>query len=212
MNDDHDPEVTGGDMEPDDPIEDEREEDERRGRFRRNALRAAGALALLALGAIGGVVWAERRAAKQPAASVSAPSASSPAAAPRSSAAGGAAAKDEAVEVTLAEDAMERAGIKTVEVRSQSLVSVISVPGTVTSNAYRETKVNALVGGVVRQVPVELGAPVKRGQPVAVVFSAELAEAQMKYLSMRAMLEADNQKRVRVEKLTSMGAASRQEL
>src|SRR5437899_8221277 len=102
--------------------------------------------------------------------------------------------------------------IKTVVVRSGPSVSAITVPGTVMSNAYRDTKVNALVGGIVRQVSVELGSPVERGQPLAVIFSIELAEAQMKYLSMRAMLEADHQKLVRTEKLVGLGAASRQEL
>ena len=51
-----------------------------------------------------------------------------------------------------------------------------------------------------------------RGQPLAVIFSAELADAQMKYLSMQAMLEADHQKLERTEKLATLGAASRQEL
>jgi len=86
------------------------------------------------------------------------------------------------------------------------------VPGTVTTNAYRDTKVNSLVGGVVREVSVDLGASVTRGQPLAVVFSAELAEAQMKYRSVQAMFEADHQKLVRTEKLVALGAASRQEL
>ena len=81
-----------------------------------------------------------------------------------------------------------------------------------TSNAYRDTKVNSLVGGIVRQVSADLGAVVSRGEPLAVIFSAELAEAQMKYLSMEAMLEADHQKLVRTEKLVTLGAASRQEL
>jgi len=80
------------------------------------------------------------------------------------------------------------------------------------SNAYRDTKVNALVGGVVRQVAVELGAPVTRGQPLTVIFSGELADAQMKYLSMQAMLNADHQKLERTQKLVALGAASRQEL
>src|SRR5207247_9665527 len=85
-------------------------------------------------------------------------------------------------------------------------------PGTVPTNAYRGTKVNSLVGGVVRQVSADLGATVSRGQPLAVVLSAELADAQVKYLSMQAMLEADHQKLVRSEKLVALGAASRQEL
>jgi cobalt-zinc-cadmium efflux system membrane fusion protein len=118
----------------------------------------------------------------------------------------------EPVEVTLTPEAVERAGIKTAPVRSEPASAAISVPATVTSNAYRDTKVNALVGGLVRQVHVELGAAVERGQPLAIVFSAELAEAQMKYLSMGAMLDADHRKLERTRKLFELGAASRQEL
>ena len=124
----------------------------------------------------------------------------------------GAARAEEAVEVSLTPEAVERAGIKIAEARAQSSVSGVTVPGTVTSNAYRDTKVNALVGGIVRQVMVELGADVRRGAPLAVIFSSELAEAQTKYLSMRAMLEADHQKLERTQKLVALGAASRQEL
>src|SRR5439155_25459 len=119
---------------------------------------------------------------------------------------------EETVEVTLTPEAIERAGIRIADVRSGAALSGITVPGTVMSNAYRDTKVNALVGGIVRQVSVELGSLVEVGQPLAVIFSTELAEAQMKYLSMRAMLQADRQKRQRTEKLVELGAASRQEL
>src|SRR5712692_10175793 len=119
---------------------------------------------------------------------------------------------DQAVEVSLTPEAAERAGIKTAVVRSEAAGSAITVPGTVMSNAYRDTKVNALVGGVIRQVSVELGSFVESGQPLAVVFSTELAEAQMKYLSMQAMLEVDHQKLQRTERLVTLGSASRQEL
>src|SRR3989442_1741682 len=119
---------------------------------------------------------------------------------------------DEAVEVTLTPEAVERASIKAVVVRSGRAMSTVTVPATVTSNAYRDTKVNSLVGGVVRVVSAELGSAVTRGQPLAVIFSAELAEAQMKYLSMQAMLQPDHQKPERTEKLATLGAASRQEL
>src|SRR2546421_6189239 len=125
---------------------------------------------------------------------------------------GGPSSDEQTVEVSLTPEAAERAGIKTAVVRSGASMSAITVPGTVMSNAYRDTKVNALVGGIVRQVSVELGSPVESGQPLAVIFSIELAEAQMKYLSMRAMLEADHQKLVRTEKLLTLGAVSRQEL
>lgn len=121
------------------------------------------------------------------------------------------ASPDDAVEVALTPDAVARAGIKTTVVRSGPTTSTISLPGTVASNAYRETKMTALVGGVVRSVAVELGTPVSRGQVLAIVFSSDLADAQMKYLAAQAMLEADHQKRERTEALVRIGAASRQE-
>jgi RND family efflux transporter MFP subunit len=188
--------------------------------WRRWGVRAVLAVALLLAGAAGGAVWSERRAAHKEAAK---PTAGTPSSMPGMS--GGRAAQqppaarqgeaqtpDEAVEVSLSPEAASRAGIKLVAVRTQPLVQAVTVPGTVTSNAYRETKVAALVGGIVKQVSAELGSSVERGQALAVVFSNELAEAQMKYLSMQAMLHADQQKVKRTEKLVAIGAASRQEL
>jgi RND family efflux transporter MFP subunit len=116
------------------------------------------------------------------------------------------------VEVSLTAEAVRRAGIRLTTVRSATMSTGITVPGTVTSNAYRDTKVNALVGGIAREVRVELGTDVRRGQPLAVIFSNELAEAQMRYLSLRAMLRGDEQKLGRTQRLTNIGAASRQEL
>src|SRR6058998_316433 len=187
---------------------------------------AAGAVALLVLGAAGGIIWSERhggggagakrvapaRDAQTPAAS---PGGGSMPGMPGMSAPAGQAApakSEEAFEISLTPDAIERAGIRIAEVKSQTSVSVMTVPGTVMSNAYRDTKVNALVGGIVRQVTVELGASVRRGAPLAVIFSGELADAQTKYLSMRAMLAADHQKLERTQKLVTLGSASRQEL
>jgi RND family efflux transporter MFP subunit len=106
---------------------------------------------------------------------------------------------------------MKRAGIKTAVVASAATTTTLTVPGTVTSNAYRDSKVNALVGGVVRQVAVELGTTVRRGDRMAIVFSNELAEAQMKYLSMQALVEADHKKVERNRTLLDMGAVSRQQ-
>ena len=80
------------------------------------------------------------------------------------------------------------------------------------ANAYREVKVFPIVGGIVTKVHAELGTAVKRGAPLATIFSAELAEAQTKYLSAKAMVEADHQKLERTKQLVEIGAASRQEL
>ncbi|PWU19520.1 MAG: hypothetical protein C5B48_13450 [Candidatus Rokuibacteriota bacterium] len=179
-------------------------------------------LLLILIGVAAGVVWSERGASWSPAglrglkpstgapkggdAVVELPTRQAPAAASAATEEG------EPVEVSLTAEAVERAGIKTAPVRSEAAVGTITVPGTVLSNAYRDTKVNALVGGIVRRVGVELGQPVTRGQVLAVVFSNELAEAQMKYLSMEAMFTADHQKLDRTEQLVTIGAASRQEL
>lgn len=170
---------------------------------------------LVALGVAGGVVWSGLRtpsADSQSSGTTKAmpgmPGMPMPVAAPASSAV----KSEEPMEVSLTPEAVARAGIKTETVQTAPAMADVSVPGTVTSNAYRETKVNALVGGVVRQVTVELGTRVKRGEPLAVIFSSDVADAQMKFLSMRAILEADHQKLARTNKLVTLGAASRQEL
>ena len=171
---------------------------------RRDVAWALVGAALLVVGGLAGALWTERRAAGsgQGKAGTSTPRPDSPRAAQA----------EEPVEISLTPEAIERAGIKTAQARRAVARSATTVPGTVTSNAYRDTKVNALVGGVVQTVSAELGARVRRGDPLAVVFSSELADAQMKYLSMQAMLDADRQKRERAEKLVALGAASRQEL
>jgi membrane fusion protein, heavy metal efflux system len=116
------------------------------------------------------------------------------------------------VEVVLAPEAVAQAGIKTAQVSVVESNTSIQVPGIVMPNAYREVKVIPIVGGIVTKVRVELGTAVKRGAPLATLFSNELAEAQTKYLSMKAMLAADHQRRQRTEQLVEIGAASRQEL
>jgi RND family efflux transporter MFP subunit len=116
------------------------------------------------------------------------------------------------VEVLLTPEGVARAGIKTAKVTSGEAGTSVQVPGTVMANAYREVKVTPITGGIVTAVHVELGAAVRRGDPLVALFSAELAEAQMKYLSMTAMLEADHRKLRRTDELVQIGAASRQEL
>ena len=116
------------------------------------------------------------------------------------------------VEVVLTPDVVARAGIKTAPVTATSQGGSITVPGSVMPNAYRDVKVTPIAGGIVTKVHVELGAAVRRGAPVVTLFSSELADAQTRYLSMMAMLEADHKKLERAEQLARIGATSRQEL
>jgi cobalt-zinc-cadmium efflux system membrane fusion protein len=116
------------------------------------------------------------------------------------------------VEIVLSPEAMAQAGIKTAAVTAVEAGTSVQVPGTIMANAYREVKVFPIIGGVVTTVHVELGTTVTRGAPLATLFSGELAEAQTKYLSAKAMVEADHQKLDRTKQLVEIGAASRQEL
>jgi membrane fusion protein, heavy metal efflux system len=116
------------------------------------------------------------------------------------------------VEVVLSPEAVAQAGIKTAQVAVIESNAAIQVPGTVMANAYQEVRVVPVVGGIVTKVYAELGSAVKREAPLATLFSAELADAQTKYLAMGAMLEADQKRLQRTQQLVDIGAASRQEL
>src|ERR1043166_6929156 len=91
-----------------------------------------------------------------------------------------------AAEVVLSPEAVNRAGITTAPAQVVASQVVIQLPGTVMADAYREVKVVPIAGGIVTKVHVELGTTVKRGAALVTLFSPDLAEAQTKYLSMRA--------------------------
>jgi len=120
-------------------------------------------------------------------------------------------AADTDLQVELGPDDLKKAQVQTVHVDVKKTSSTLRVPGIVNPDEYREVHVTSLVGGVIKQVPVVLGDHVKRGQPLAVVFSSELAEAETQYLSHLAELEADHKKLVRTQNLVKLGAASQQE-
>src|SRR5262245_65328846 len=112
-------------------------------------------VALVLLGVAGGIVWSEKRGSLWPAAPKALESKTGTVAKgggamlelparPQPDPAAAAASEGEPVEVSLTPQAVERAGIKTVLVRSDVVTGAITAPGTVTSNAYRDTKVNAL--------------------------------------------------------------------
>lgn len=116
--------------------------------------------------------------------------------------------------LTLAPEQAQRAGIKVEAVGEQisSEAAGQQATGVVQPNAYRETPVVSLVGGIVRSVNAELGQTVGRGRPVAVVFSNELADAQSRYLAAQAELEEHHKHHLRTMRLVEIGAASREEL
>lgn len=174
----------------------------------RGLRRVLAAILLIAVGAAGAALalrYTERSRAPAVALPAASPSAPSPPAPAASQPAGD-------VEVILTPEAVTRAGLKTARVSAGASTASVTVPGSVMANAYREVKVTPIVGGIVTKVHVELGATVKRGMPLVTLVSAELADAQTKYLSMAAMLTADHKKLRRTQELVELGAASRQEL
>ncbi len=168
------------------------------------------AVGLLACGVLGGLA-VSRYLDGGPRAPVASPPPSSPTAPPAPESPG-ASAPEAPAEVVLSPEAVSQAGIKTAPAEAAVSEVTVQLPGTVTADAYREVNVVSLVGGIVTKVQVELGATVTRGVPLATLFAPELAEAQTKYLSMRAMLAADRQKLQRTRELVAIGAVSRQEL
>lgn len=115
------------------------------------------------------------------------------------------------LQVELGPDDLKKAQIQTVHVSINETSITLRVPGIVNPDEYKEVHVTPLVGGVIRQVPAVLGDHVRRGQPMAVIFSSDLADAETGYLAMLAELEADHKKLERTENLLKLGAASQQE-
>ena len=116
------------------------------------------------------------------------------------------------VQVTLGPEAVQRAGIVVAPVARGTSAPDLRLPGVVEPNAYRQVVVTPLVGGRVTRVSAELGDRVRRGQAMAQIYSPPLAEAQTRYVSLRAMLEAHDRELQRTEKLVEIGSASREEL
>ncbi len=116
------------------------------------------------------------------------------------------------VTITLTEEAAARAGIAVTPARRDTAAGSLRLAGVVEANEYRQVAVTPLAAGRLTRVTVALGDRVTRGQSIAEIYSPELAEAQTRYLTMRAEFEAAHQELVRTERLVEIGAASKQEL
>jgi membrane fusion protein, heavy metal efflux system len=116
------------------------------------------------------------------------------------------------VVVPLSEEAAKRAGIVVAPIARGAAGTELRLPGVVEPNAYRQVVVTPLVAGRVTKVGPALGDRVRRGQTLAEIYSPALAEAQTRYVSAQAMLDAHDRELQRTQKLVEIGAASRQEL
>lgn len=172
----------------------------------RNLFLLAGLIAIA-----GGAAWYRFRTNSRPPVTGAAPVAMAPMPVAESAAPAPAEPAQE-VQVSISTSEVERLHLKFAKVTDAFVTAEIRVPGTVQPNAYKQVHVTPLVGGVVTQVAVEIGQPVRRGQPLVQILSRELAEVQTKYIADGAELEAEHKKLLRTQELVRLGAASRQEL
>lgn len=172
---------------------------------------SVGALALLAAGASAGYLalrWS------RPPSGAQTPTLSTAVATGAAANAGGLSVPSRPADVmlTLAPEVVLRAGIEVTTVGTSASVTRVRVPGVVQANAYKSVVITALAAGRVTRVFGALGQHVRQGQTLADVYSPEMADAQTRYLSSGAQLEAHEQALRRTEKLVAIGAASQQEL
>ncbi|MBK7393793.1 MAG: efflux RND transporter periplasmic adaptor subunit [Chloracidobacterium sp.] len=116
--------------------------------------------------------------------------------------------------VTIQPDQVEKIGLKieTVGETLSSEVMALAATGVVQSNAYKETPVISLLGGVLRSVRGELGQDVGRGQTLAVIFSDELAASQSRYLALQTEAQTAKQNYDRTARLVKISPVSNAEL
>ena len=87
-------------------------------------------------------------------------------------------AEEEESGLALGAEDREKAGIVTAVVESRPLRETIRVPGEVTINAYRSSKVTPRIAAQIVARQATLGDVVKQGQPLVTLSSVEVAEAQ----------------------------------
>lgn len=116
------------------------------------------------------------------------------------------------VVLTLSDDAVKKAGVVVSPVTVADTASNIRLSGVVEPDAYRQVVVTPLVSGRVTRVAVMLGDRVARNTPLVEIYSPDLADAQTRYLSVRAEFQAVEQEIARTDRLVQIGAASQQEL
>jgi len=138
-----------------------------------------------------------------------------PVSAPRNTDFGPAQPVDNSKQVlSLTAEQVRNAGVL-VEAVGEQLTSesaTASAAGTVEANAYRQTPVVALAGGIVRRVVPELGFTVRAGQTLAVVFSDEFAQTQSRFLSLRTETENARHRYERAIRLAAINQPARAEL
>jgi RND family efflux transporter MFP subunit len=116
--------------------------------------------------------------------------------------------------VTLQPGQAETIGLK-IETVGETLSSeamAVAATGVVQPDAYKETPVVSLLGGVLRKVNGELGQNVGKGQTLAVIFSDELAASQSRFIALQTEAQTARQNYDRTARLIQISPVSNTEL
>ncbi len=114
--------------------------------------------------------------------------------------------------VELSSEQMRQAGIRSERLLPRSMARSLSAPGTVAFNAYRLAEVTAVFDGVVHARHVRLGDKVRKDQPLLVLRSPALAQAQAEYLRAEADFRAGRLALRRLEPLAKQQIVSQARL
>lgn len=95
-------------------------------------------------------------------------------------------AEEHADEVSLSAEAITRHQVAVAPVSKRVLIPTLLVPARVAFNTEAFAHIGSHLQGRLSEIPVRLGDEVKKGQPLVVIESPELGEAQSEYLLKRS--------------------------
>jgi cobalt-zinc-cadmium efflux system membrane fusion protein len=110
--------------------------------------------------------------------------------------------------VRLTSAAIAEARIETWKVEPVALEHLLVVPGNVEHDANRHVVLSSSVRGRVASIPVDLGQPVKKGQPIVWLESMELGKAREEYAKAVAEFRAAEKSYERARRLVAEKAIS----
>lgn len=111
---------------------------------------------------------------------------------------------DEGVEVTEAQ--LNTVGIKLGKIEKRELANIIRVNGEMNLAPQKKAEVTSLIGGIIRQILVNEGSNVSKGQTVAYLENTVIVELQKNYLTSKKEAFVAEQEYNRQKELAEQGA------
>ncbi|MDR3047382.1 MAG: efflux RND transporter periplasmic adaptor subunit [Bacteroidales bacterium] len=113
---------------------------------------------------------------------------------------------DDVERIMLTEHQMEAVNIEIGAIEQRHLNHIVRANGELALSPQKKAGVNALMGGIIKQIPVYEGTEVKEGQILAYVENREIVEMQKNYLVAKQEFMISEQNYQRQEELSLKGA------